>query len=194
MPRIRSNIRVPALVVAGIIAAAGASGCGGGSSESASTTTSSDGATVPKTVYGSFPAPVDTGNTQPSQPSRETPPSNSTPRSVLGSLPVPPAEIHAGAGRGAPASGAPAASATFVVRGGRLTPSRRTVPPMTPFALTLVAADGRRHVATLRARCGYALAAAPGRPGTVNVPGLARGSYALSSDRSRARLVVKHGG
>jgi hypothetical protein len=185
MPRI-----VPPALLALVVAAM--SGCGGGSSKQASTTTAANGAPVPKTVYGSVPAPVGTTNTSPGTPA--TPPaSKNTPRSVYGSFPVPSAE--AGAKRGSnPTTAAPAASATFVVRDGRLTPARRTVPAAQPFVVTLVSGDGKRHVATLRARSGYALEATGATPGTVNVPALRPGTYALTSGRSRARLRVSGGG
>jgi hypothetical protein len=80
------------------------------------------------------------------------------------------------------------AAFTFV-RGG-LRPSTRSVPASTPFDLTVVAADGKRHAAVLNAVTDYALHARPGSPASVTIDGLPAGTYALTGDGRRVRLVV----
>src|SRR4051794_6331813 len=115
MLRLRPSIRVRAAAAAA--AAALVAGCGGGSSAGPTTTTAPNGATVPKTVYGSLPTPADPGTKTQTRPATPSVP-RQTPRSVYGSLPVPSIETRPGTKRGAAAPGSAAASVTFVVRGG----------------------------------------------------------------------------
>ena len=95
-----------------------------------------------------------------------------------------------GSGGGATHARVPA---TYVIRGGKVSPPAISVPAFLAIQLTAVSADGKGHRVTLQARSGVTLNVPAGGRASQLVPGLPSAQYKLQVD-GVARGTLMTGG